>query len=114
MFARLATLQAVVHVSAAMVAGLVCTTASAPFENLKTLMQVAKSKGEGPGGRTGGLGGKNEETLTGAWRSILREGGARGLFRGWTPLYVRQAPHTLVVFVVLEQMRALLGVEFRS
>jgi len=97
-----------------MVAGLVCTTASAPFENLKTVMQVAKSKGEGPGGSTGGLGGKNEETLTGAWRSILREGGARGLFRGWTPLYVRQAPHTLVVFVVLEQMRALLGVEFRS
>ena len=31
-----------VQVSAAMGAGLVCTTASVPFENVKTVMQVAK------------------------------------------------------------------------
>ena len=55
----------------------------------------------------------SEEFLSGACRSIYREGGWGGFFRGWSPLYVRQAPHTLVVFVVLEQMRWLLGVKFR-
>ena len=36
-------------------------------------------------------------------------GGFRGFFRGWTPLYIKLAPHTVVVFVAMEQLRSILG-----
>lgn len=83
-----------VHVVASLAAGFAATTASAPAENIKTVLQV-----------------KPGLNFAGACRHIVGNAGWLGFWRGWTPLYAKLAPHTLVVFVVLEQMRMLLGVE---
>lgn len=85
----------VTHVLAACGAGLAATTASAPFENVKTHMQMHPT-GTGP---------------VGTMISMVRNAGVTSLFRGWTPLYLKVAPHTLCVFVCLEQLRELFGVE---
>ena len=86
-----------VHGAASMMAGLVATTASAPSENVKTVMQTSP-----------GISIRDACT-----RIYVQEAGGIGaFFRGWWPLYAKIAPHTLVVFVVLEQMRLLLRVPF--
>jgi dicarboxylate transporter 10 len=35
-------------------------------------------------------------------QKLLQEQGARGLFKGWTPAFVRLAPNTVIMFVILE------------
>jgi hypothetical protein len=83
-----------VTLCSSLIAGLASTTASAPFENIKTMMQMNPRLG-----------------FTAALRHITKRNGWLGLWRGWTPLYLKQAPHTVVMFVVLEQMRKVMGVE---
>ena len=78
----------VTHVIAASGAGLAATTASAPFENIKTYSQL---HGKAP--------------ITHSIRSIYSSSGIMGFFRGWTPLYLKIAPHTLIVFVTMEFLR---------
>jgi hypothetical protein len=80
----------ITHVAAAMGAGFAATTVSAPFENIKTMTQMSVS-----------------QSITSAATSMYQEGGVYIFFRGWTPLYIKVAPHTLVVFVVAERLRAL-------
>uniref|UniRef100_A0A7S3V2K3 Uncharacterized protein n=1 Tax=Aplanochytrium stocchinoi TaxID=215587 RepID=A0A7S3V2K3_9STRA len=83
------------HVLASMCAGLAATTASSPFENIKTLMQISEKK-------------------TGVVEITYQLYATRGLaafFRGWLPLYFKIAPHTIIVFVVMERLRLVLGVK---
>ena len=37
--------------------------------------------------------------------------GVRVFWRGWVPLYVKLGPHTLLVFLLTEKFRILMGVE---
>lgn len=78
----------VTHVVAASGAGLAATTASAPFENVKTYSQL---HGKAP--------------ISHSIRSIYASAGIMGFFRGWTPLYLKIAPHSLIVFVTMEFLR---------
>jgi hypothetical protein len=89
-----------VHVAAALGAGLCATLASAPFENIKTLQQV----GTGGAGGVGGNGG----SVAALARHLYQQGGAGAFFRGFVPLYIKIAPHTMVVFCVTEQLRGVL------
>lgn len=78
------------HFCAASAAGAAATTASAPFENAKTYSQL---NGKAP--------------ISHAIKMIYTQAGVSGFFRGWTPLYLKVAPHTMIVFVTLEQLRKL-------
>lgn len=87
----------VVHLLAALGAGLVATTASSPMENVKTIMQ-ANTHTVRP--RIGAV-----------CMAMWRQEGIAAFFRGWTALYVKTAPHTLLVFLVMEQLQRILGVQ---
>lgn len=36
---------------------------------------------------------------------MIRSEGVGSLFRGWMPAFVRLGPHTIVTFIVLEQLK---------
>lgn len=84
------------HVGASMISGLVTTTLTAPVDVVKTNMFVGGNKYAGP--------------LHCATEIIKREG-ARGLLKGWTANYIRLGPQTTVIFVVMEKMRKLYGLD---
>ena len=42
---------------------------------------------------------------------IVREDGPFGLFKGWTAQYLRLGPQTTVIFVIMEQLRRLSGLD---
>ena len=83
------------HVLAACAAGLASTTVSNPFENVKTVMQMH---------------GSDSGSTIHVIRQMCRSHGISSLFRGWLPLYLKVAPHTLCVFVALEQLRGIFGI----
>ncbi|GFZ46969.1 hypothetical protein JCM24511_04195 [Saitozyma sp. JCM 24511] len=82
------------HLTTGVLAGTLATTVAAPFDVLKSRIQSAQKSGPGAG--------------VGA---ILREGwrneGARFLFRGWTPAWLRLTPNTVLMFVFFEQLKKL-------
>lgn len=82
----------VLRFAASMVAGIVTTTVSSPFDVVKTRVMT----------QTGG-------TVVSVSRALLVEEGPRGLFKGWSANYSRLGPHTVVVFLVYEQIRFLAG-----
>ena len=43
--------------------------------------------------------------------AIVKQHGIRGLLRGWTAQYVRLGPQTTVIFVVMEPLRRLTGLD---
>ena len=43
--------------------------------------------------------------------AIVKRDGMRGLLRGWTAQYVRLGPQTTVIFVVMEPLRKLSGLD---
>lgn len=81
------------HLAASMISGVASTTATTPFDNVKTVQIVSRLD---------------------AWRAaraVWRDGGgARGFLRGWWSVYLRLAPHTVIMFVSLERMRSELGI----
>ncbi|ETV83130.1 hypothetical protein H257_04852 [Aphanomyces astaci] len=89
----------ITHFVASMAAGLVATTACAPMDLVKTrLMNMAHS-------------GTAEAEYAGAvdcFVKIVRKEGVRGLFKGWTPAYIRLGPQTIITFMTLEQLRKLI------
>lgn len=84
------------HVGASMISGLVTTTLTAPVDVIKTNMFVGGNKYSGP-----------IECAT----DILKREGPRGLLKGWTANYIRLGPQTTVIFVVMEKMRQLYGLD---
>ncbi|RLO11395.1 hypothetical protein DYB28_001622 [Aphanomyces astaci] len=74
-------------------------TRCAPMDLVKTrLMNMAHS-------------GTAEAEYAGAvdcFVKIVRKEGVRGLFKGWTPAYIRLGPQTIITFMTLEQLRKLI------
>ena len=91
---HLSTDSAVVHFTASMVAGFASTMSSAPAENVKSWMQV-----------------RPDLNFVQSCRHIFANGGVAGFWRGWVPLYVKLAPHTMIIFMTMEQLRLLLHVK---
>lgn len=80
------------HFSASLVAGLVATTVCLPADVVKTRIMNA-------GGESGGA--------VAILAKAVRTEGAGFMFRGWLPSFIRLGPHTIVTFLVLEQLRKL-------
>ncbi|KAJ1641223.1 mitochondrial carrier domain-containing protein [Pavlovales sp. CCMP2436] len=81
------------HLAASMLSGVVSTTATAPLDNIKTVQIVSKC---------GAL-----QAARLVWSG---GGGVKGFFRGWGSIYLRLAPHTVIMFCSLEWMRTRLGI----
>lgn len=82
------------HLGASMITGLVSTTATAPVDVIKTHMFVGGNRYKGP---------------VDCAVSILRQEGARAMFKGWTANYARLGPQTTIIFVAVEKLRAMMG-----
>eukprot|EP00929_Paragymnodinium_shiwhaense_P119731 TRINITY_DN91631_c0_g1_i1.p1 TRINITY_DN91631_c0_g1~~TRINITY_DN91631_c0_g1_i1.p1 ORF type:complete len:321 (-),score=12.97 TRINITY_DN91631_c0_g1_i1:249-1136(-) len=78
---------------ASMVAGLVTTTVSSPFDVVKTRAMT----------QVGG-------SVVSASVVLWEEAGPRAFFKGWTANYARLGPHTVIVFLVYEQVRLWAGI----
>ncbi|KDO24235.1 hypothetical protein SPRG_09871 [Saprolegnia parasitica CBS 223.65] len=85
------------HFASSMAAGLVATTACAPMDVVKTrlmnMQQHATTEYSG---------------TVDCFTKILKTEGVRGLFKGWTPAYMRLGPQTILTFMTLEQLRKLI------
>lgn len=83
------------HLIASLMAGTTATTLTQPLDVVKTRL-MNETSGH----------------YKGAWdvaRSIHRDYGPIGFFRGFLPAFVRLAPHTMLTFVFLEKLRIYLG-----
>ncbi|RLV89084.1 Mitochondrial dicarboxylate transporter [Spathaspora sp. JA1] len=78
------------HFSASLIAGLVATTVCSPADVVKTRIMNSK-----------GAGGSAINILT----TAVKNEGVGFMFRGWLPSFIRLGPHTIVTFLVLEQLR---------
>jgi dicarboxylate transporter 10 len=45
------------------------------------------------------------QTVVKLMTDIVKTEGVRALFKGWTPAFLRLGPHTIVTFLVLEEMK---------
>lgn len=80
------------HFSASLIAGLVATTVCSPADVVKTRIMNAHSSNPGEGA---------VHILINA----VKNEGVGFMFRGWLPSFIRLGPHTIVTFLVLEQLR---------
>ncbi|XP_043282988.1 mitochondrial dicarboxylate carrier [Venturia canescens] len=82
------------HFAASLSAGAIATTLTQPLDVLKTRAMNAK-----PG------------EFKSMWKLILYTAklGPLGFFKGYVPAFVRLAPHTILTFVFLEQLRVNFG-----
>ncbi|GBG30567.1 Mitochondrial 2-oxoglutarate/malate carrier protein [Hondaea fermentalgiana] len=78
------------HLASSMISGFVATAASLPFDVAKTRVQNA-AKGEYAG-------------MADCIMQTARHEGFLSLWKGFTPAYLRLAPQTVLVFVILEQL----------
>lgn len=89
-----------------MISGLVTTAASMPVDIAKTRIQNMKVVDGKPEFRGAG------DVLV----KVIKNEGVFALWKGFTPYYARLGPHTVLTFVLLEQMKkyyqkAVLGLE---
>lgn len=78
---------------ASLVSGVASTLATAPVEMVKTRMQMSTGTG-----------------FVSTCALTFRQEGLLSFWRGGTALYLKLAPHTLIVLVLTEQFRLLFGV----
>ncbi|KAL1839585.1 hypothetical protein VTJ49DRAFT_1328 [Mycothermus thermophilus] len=83
------------HALASLVAGTVATTACAPADVLKSRIQSA-AKGS---------------SVMQVIRDGLSHEGPGFLMKGWTPAWLRLTPHTVLTFVFMEKLQALVNME---
>jgi solute carrier family 25, member 33/36 len=89
-----------VHLSAAVVAGIVTSTATNPIWLVKTRLQLDKNMAEASGGAM-------KRQYRNSWdcvRQVLRDEGVRGLYKGMSASYLGVAESTLQ-WVLYEQMK---------
>lgn len=78
------------HFSASLLAGLVATTVCSPADVVKTRIMNAKG---------------SSNSAISILRQAVKTEGFGFMFRGWLPSFIRLGPHTIVTFLVLEQLR---------
>lgn len=86
---------ATTHTAASLVAGLVSTTVTNPFDVVKAKMFTSVSK--------------SPITPLECAAQLFKDEGVRGLLRGWSASYTRLGPLTTLVFVLNEKFRVALG-----
>ncbi|KAG0298726.1 Mitochondrial dicarboxylate transporter [Dissophora globulifera] len=80
------------HFASSLLAGLVATTVCAPLDVLKT--RIMNSSG-------------GDTSSSKMFVQIVKSEGPSALFKGWLPAFLRLGPHTIVTFIVLEQLKTL-------
>lgn len=78
------------HFTASLMAGLVATTVCSPADVVKT--RIMNSKG-------------SSKSAFAILTDAVKTEGPSFMFRGWLPSFIRLGPHTIVTFLVLEQLR---------
>jgi len=89
------------HVCASMIAGLMTTLASNPLDVVRTRIFNESSKP------------KHERLYTNPITSLFKIGyaeGIPGLYKGFWPSYLRMGSATIIVFVLYEKLRWLVGI----
>ncbi|CAI4232943.1 unnamed protein product [Auanema sp. JU1783] len=82
------------HFLSSMVSGLATTIASMPVDIAKTRIQSMKI-----------IDGKPEyKNAFDVWGRVIKHEGVLALWKGFTPYYLRIGPHTVITFIILEQM----------
>lgn len=85
------------HFTASMIAGLITTAASMPVDIAKTRLQSMKV-----------IDGKPEYKGTiDVLVKVVKNEGFFCLWRGFTPYYARLGPHTVLTFIILEQLNTM-------
>lgn len=83
------------HFTTSIITGIVATTVAAPFDTIKSRVMAG-----GPG-----------TNAISALSSLVKQEGIRALLSGWWPAYCRLAPHAILTFPLLEQLRCLAGLQ---
>eukprot|EP00842_Homolaphlyctis_polyrhiza_P004322 jgi/Hompol1/4891/HPOL_001034-RA len=91
------------HFVCSMWTGLVCATTTSPID-------VVKSRYMNQHFNSNGVGEKYSSVLDCFAKTVKAEGIA-GLYKGWLPQWFRIGPHTVVTFLVLEQLRRFAGIQ---
>ncbi|CAF0874752.1 unnamed protein product [Didymodactylos carnosus] len=86
-----------IHFLAAMSAGFVAAVTTSPIDLIKSRIMNA------PSGRY--------RSVIDCGRQVLRAEGLRGFYTGFVPVWLRIGPHTMVTFLVFEQLRRLAGMK---
>lgn len=82
--------------AASMISGLATTLASMPIDIVKTRVQNMRM-----------IHGKPEYSgMLDVWSKIISNEGFFSLWKGFTPYYFRMGPHTMLTFIILEQLNA--------
>ncbi|KAH8923502.1 mitochondrial carrier [Atractiella rhizophila] len=79
----------VLHFSASFLAGTVATTVCSPFDVLRTRI----------------MSGSGSHSILDVLRYSFKNEGARWMFRGWTPAWIRLTPQSILIFLIFEQMK---------
>lgn len=85
------------HFTASMISGLITTTASMPVDIAKTRLQSMKVVDGKP---------QYKGTID-VLAKVIKNEGFFCLWRGFTPYYARIGPHTVLTFIILEQLNTL-------
>uniref|UniRef100_A0A914XTX3 Mitochondrial 2-oxoglutarate/malate carrier protein n=1 Tax=Plectus sambesii TaxID=2011161 RepID=A0A914XTX3_9BILA len=85
------------HFSASMISGFACTAASMPVDIAKTRIQNMRVVNGVP----------EYSGSIDVIRKIIRQEGVFSLWKGFTPAFMRLGPHTVLVFLFLEQFNKL-------
>eukprot|EP00735_Rhodelphis_limneticus_P010050 TRINITY_DN2910_c6_g1::TRINITY_DN2910_c6_g1_i20::g.3922::m.3922 TRINITY_DN2910_c6_g1::TRINITY_DN2910_c6_g1_i20::g.3922 ORF type:complete len:310 (+),score=43.09,sp/B0G143/UCPB_DICDI/45.16/6e-86,sp/B0G143/UCPB_DICDI/30.21/9e-10,Mito_carr/PF00153.22/2e-17,Mito_carr/PF00153.22/5.1e-23,Mito_carr/PF00153.22/2.4e-21,NifU/PF01106.12/4.4e+03,NifU/PF01106.12/0.28 TRINITY_DN2910_c6_g1_i20:544-1473(+) len=103
------------HFICSMLAGLVTAIASSPVDVIKSRIMnqsrntAAAAVASSPSGAASSLAGPQYANSLDCFVKILRYEGPLGLYKGFVPNYLRLGPHTIVTFVVYEQLRKVAG-----
>eukprot|EP01100_Stratorugosa_tubuloviscum_P012541 TRINITY_DN5993_c0_g3_i2.p1 TRINITY_DN5993_c0_g3~~TRINITY_DN5993_c0_g3_i2.p1 ORF type:complete len:292 (+),score=103.47 TRINITY_DN5993_c0_g3_i2:123-998(+) len=82
------------HFTSSLLAGLLATTVSLPFDISKTRLQAMDAK-------------TNKPLYTGLYDAMFKIGKSEGFFslwKGFVPYFLRIGPHTILTFIILEQL----------
>ncbi|PVU92823.1 hypothetical protein BB559_003586 [Furculomyces boomerangus] len=80
------------HFESSLLTALVTTTVCSPIDVVKTRIMNSKSK--------------EYKSLIDTFATITKTEGVSALFKGWTPSFLRLGPHTIILFLFLEQFKA--------
>ncbi len=89
-----------IHLVCSMVAGLVCATVTSPVDVIKT--RIMNQKVSESGVRT-------YTSTFDCFLKIAKTEGPLGFYKGFIPNWMRIGPHTVITFLIFEQLRRLVG-----
>ena len=88
------------HIVSSMIAGFVTAFVTSPVDVVKTRVMNQRIKGEGV---------VLYKSTIDCIAKTIRSEGIFGLYKGFIPNWMRIGPHTIITFLIFEQLRRLVG-----